>query len=132
MIGSKIGTATPPPVALSFRRQLVLESDALEFLTEMLDPIFGLLALNRRHESCNTVRTARRDLACGLSDSSNDGPDFELVRHRKPTTSELGSAVCVRSDQKYSQKLRVSTAEARTAAKATRNAVTTSWIMPQS
>jgi cold shock protein len=33
--------------------------------------------------------------------------------------------------QKYSQ-IRVSTAEARTAAKATRNAVTTSWIMPRS
>jgi hypothetical protein len=43
---------------LSPRRQLVLESDALEFLTEMLDPIFGLLALRCRHESCNNVRAA--------------------------------------------------------------------------
>ena len=43
------------PGVLSLRRQLALESDALEFLTEMLDPIFGLLALHRRHKLCNIV-----------------------------------------------------------------------------
>ena len=30
---------------------LVLERDTLEFLAEVLDPIFGRLVLNRRHES---------------------------------------------------------------------------------
>jgi hypothetical protein len=65
------------------RRQLLLESDALEFLTEMLDPIFGLLALSRRHESCNSVRAARRTQHAAFRIVVNGGADFELV-HRKP------------------------------------------------
>ena len=64
-------------------RQLLLESDPLEFLTEMLDPIFGLLALCRRHESCNSVRAARRAQHAVFRMVVNGGPDFELVRHCK-------------------------------------------------
>jgi hypothetical protein len=50
---------------------LVLERDALEFLAEVLDPIFGRLVLNRIRAACR----AKHAVFWAVVD---DGPDFDL------------------------------------------------------
>jgi|RhiMetdeSRZDD1v2_1073273.scaffolds.fasta_scaffold143120_2 hypothetical protein len=68
---------------LSFPRQLVLGCYTLEFLTEVLDPIFGLMPLKHRHESCNGVCAPGRAQHAVVGIVVDDGPDFELVGHCK-------------------------------------------------
>ena len=72
-----------PEMLLS--RQLLLESDPLEFLTEMLDPIFRLLALTRRHESCYSVRAAGRAQHPVFRIVVNGGADLNLCGIASPS-----------------------------------------------
>jgi len=74
---------------------LVLERDALEFLAEVLDPIFGRLVLNRRHEPCNRIRAACRAKHAVFWAVVDDGPDFEFVGHFTGLANSLGQSVRV-------------------------------------
>lgn len=68
---------------------LVLERDALEFLAEVLDPIFGRLVLNRRHEPRNRIRAACRAKHAVFWAVVDDGPDLELVEHLYQLTAKV-------------------------------------------
>src|SRR4051795_2415109 len=66
---------------LRLRRKFILESDALEFFAEVSDPIFALLALQRRHEPCNRIRAACRAEHAVLGMVVDGLTDLELMRH---------------------------------------------------
>jgi len=74
---------------------LVLERDALEFLAEVLDPIFGRLVLNRRHDPRNRIRAACRAKHAVFWAVVDDGPDFEFVGHFTGLANSLGQSVRV-------------------------------------
>src|SRR4051812_22915089 len=74
---------------------LVLERDALEFLAEVLDPIFRRLVLNRRHEPGNRIRAACRAKHAVFWAVVDDGPDFEFVGHFTGLANSLGQSVRV-------------------------------------
>src|SRR5437764_6537212 len=68
-------------IELRLRGKLILERDALELLGEVPDPVFRLLAIRHRHESCDGVRPAGRAEHAFLGAIKNDLTDLELVRH---------------------------------------------------
>jgi hypothetical protein len=45
---------------LRLRGKFILKRDPLKFFAEVSDLIFGLLAVKRRHESCNGIRAVCR------------------------------------------------------------------------